>query len=304
MKIGFSLPIFGEATSGASLREMAQLAEDLGFESVWAADHLVMPSKIGTRYEYTREELYPADEDANHLDVFTSLAAAAALTSTVRIGSNALIVPYRHPLETAKMLACLDVISEGRLLVGLGVGWMAEEFDALGVPYHERGARTDEIIDIWKKLWADGRATHEGRFYHFQDLQSLPRPIQQPNPPLLVGGYSTAALRRVAERGDGWLAIVEGPDVCYGPTGRLSDDLAMVRDTVSSLGKDPASIDLTGMLFSGPRANAEAFVEDYEAYEAAGLDRMIVTFPALTGDRDTMLSSLGVIASSGHALRT
>lgn len=309
MDVGLEMPIFGPAATRNGLREVATLSEELGFESLWIGDHIAMPAQFDSKYDYTLDGRYPGDRKVNRFDAFTGLAFTASITETVKLGTSVLIAPYRHPLETAKMWASLDVLSGGRVLVGVGVGWLREEFDALGIPPSERGARTDEVLSIWKSAWSEGEVTFAGRYYEFDRVYTRPKTIQRPHPPILVGGYSMKAMNRVIEHGDEWMVVLRGPTSSVGPTGSLAEDIVYLRRLAAERGRDPNSIRVTGCLVPGiaesGKSGTSAFLCDYEKYAASGLDRIILyshVYPA--GDLDTITRNLMAIGASGYALRS
>ncbi len=192
----------------AQLYEVAQAAEELGLYSVWVGDHLLFPADVDytrSRYPMTPSGRLAIDTQSTMLEALTVLAALAGVTRQIKLGTSVLVLPYRHPVLTAKVLATLDALSTGRVIVGAGVGWLREEFDALGsASFEARGALTDEYLRIFKVLWAGGSPRFEGRWYHFEGFGFEPRPVQRPHPPIWIGGASDAALRRVARLGDGW----------------------------------------------------------------------------------------------------
>jgi probable F420-dependent oxidoreductase len=205
MEFGVNLPIFGEDPD--PVIETAVLAENLGFETVWMGDHIVQPIEVKSVYPYSSHSQRGIGETPAYMDVFVGMTAVAMRTSRIRIGTSVLIVPYRNPLHTAKLLATVDVFSKGRLDVGIGIGWQAEEFEALGVPFRDRGPRSDEYLRIYRKLWTEEPVSYEGRFFRFDELSFRPKPIQPLGPPIWVGGNSDAALKRVAALGDYWQPV-------------------------------------------------------------------------------------------------
>jgi probable F420-dependent oxidoreductase len=203
MRYGFYLPTRGQTASPEALETLVQRGENLGFPSVMIADHLVFPVTIKSRYPYTVSGDFPGKGDV--LDQLSLMAFVAAKTSRLRLVTSVMIVPYRNPVLTAKALATIDVLSKGRVTLGVGVGWMREEFEALGSPeFDRRGAVTDEYIRVFKTLWTESPASFSGSFYRFDALHCRPQPVQKPHPPIWVGGHSKAALRRAARLGDGW----------------------------------------------------------------------------------------------------
>ncbi|MEW6268466.1 MAG: LLM class F420-dependent oxidoreductase, partial [Thermodesulfobacteriota bacterium] len=223
MQFGALLPQFGPPARGADVGEriarVAQAADRLGYDVVWTAEHLIFPSEIRTPYPYGGRFPYPVDEPI--LDVVTTLAWVAARTTRVRVGSSVMVLPYHQPVPLAKALATLDVLSGGRLLVGFASGWLVEEFELLGVPFRERGRRTDEYLAALRALWSEERVTFRGRWVRLEDAAFFPKPVQRPHPPIWLGGASEAALRRVARTADGWIAAPRALDALRGEIERL-----------------------------------------------------------------------------------
>jgi probable F420-dependent oxidoreductase len=183
MRYGFYLPTRGQTATPEALEALVQRGEALGFTSVMIADHLVFPVTIKSKYPYTVSGAFPGQGDV--LDQLSLMAFVAAKTSRLRLVSSVMIVPYRNPVLTAKALATIDVLSKGRVTVGVGVGWMREEFEALGAPdFDRRGAVTDEYLRIFKTLWTESPASFAGRFYRFDALRCQPQPVQKPHPPI------------------------------------------------------------------------------------------------------------------------
>ncbi|HEY6539722.1 MAG TPA: LLM class F420-dependent oxidoreductase [Ktedonobacteraceae bacterium] len=186
--------INGGATSyPEALVGVAQAAEMAGFDTLWAGEHHVLATS-STRIPPTSRYLNPV----------VALTYAAAFTRTIRLGTGVLLLPQHSPLILAKELTSLDVLSGGRLIVGVGVGWAEEEFEALGVPFHERGARTDEYLAAMRAIWSEGTPAYAGRYVSFKDVVAYPHPVQQPAPPIVVGGSAAAVLRRAVEQANGW----------------------------------------------------------------------------------------------------
>jgi probable F420-dependent oxidoreductase len=195
MKIGINLLNFGPGVTPESLARWTRMAETLGYHLVMISDHLAVTADVASRYP------------APFYEPFTTLGWLAGQTTTIRLGTTVIIVPYRHPLETARMVAGLDRLTGGRLIFGVGVGWAREEFRALGQPFDRRGAITDDYLAAMKAAWAKDVASYAGRFVSFSDIHTSPRPLQLPHPPIWVGGASDAALRRAVRHGDGWHPI-------------------------------------------------------------------------------------------------
>jgi probable F420-dependent oxidoreductase len=203
MRYGFYLPTRGPTATRDGVLALAREGERLGLHSAMIADHIVFPVESRSPYPYTLDGKHPSAGDA--LETFSILGVVAGATERLRLVTSVLVLPYRNPVLTAKMAASLDVLSGGRLTLGVGAGWLKEEFEALNSPAFEaRGAVTDEWITIFKQLWSEAPASFDGRFYRYADIRCEPFPVQKPHPPIWVGGHSRAALRRTARYGDGW----------------------------------------------------------------------------------------------------
>jgi len=236
MRYGCYLPTRGETATPEALEILVQRGESLGFSSVMIADHVVFPVTINSKYPYTVTGAFPGQGDA--LEQLTLMAFIAAKTRTLRLVSSVMIVPHRNPVVTAKMLATIDVLSHGRVTVGVGVGWLREEFQALGAPdFDRRGSVSDEYIRIMKTLWTECPASFAGEFYRFEAVRCLPAPVQKPHPPIWVGGHSKAALRRVARLGDGWHPVGANPAVPLRPP-ELAASLDELRRLTEAEGRD------------------------------------------------------------------
>jgi probable F420-dependent oxidoreductase len=203
MRYGFYLPTRGPTATREGILALAREGERLGLDSAMIADHIVFPVESQSIYPYTVDGKHPSMGDA--LETFSILGVVAGATQRLRLVTSVLVLPYRNPVLTAKMVASLDVLSGGRVTLGVGTGWLKEEFEALNSPaFNARGVVTDEWITIFKQLWSQSPASFNGRFYRFSDIRCEPFPVQKPHPPIWVGGHSRAALRRTARYGDGW----------------------------------------------------------------------------------------------------
>ncbi|MBA2278676.1 MAG: TIGR03619 family F420-dependent LLM class oxidoreductase, partial [Chloroflexia bacterium] len=193
MRIGVTLPTTAALTEPEAMTELASTAEEFGYDSLWVSDHVLVP----------HGSAFPPE---HQLDALATLGWLAARTGRIAIGASVLILPYRDPVPTAKALSTIDWLSGGRLIVGVGVGWLAAEFEALGIPFAERGARTDEAMRTLRNLWETERSSFEGRWTRYRDMSSYPKasPSRQGTIPLLVGGNTRAAIGRAARLGDGW----------------------------------------------------------------------------------------------------
>ncbi|HTW68699.1 MAG TPA: LLM class F420-dependent oxidoreductase [Acetobacteraceae bacterium] len=203
MRFGFYLPTRGPTATREGILALAREGERLGLASAMIADHVVFPVESESAYPYTLDRRHPGGGDA--LEAFSILGVVAGATERLRLVTSVLVLPYRNPVLTAKMVASLDVLSGGRITLGVGVGWLKEEFEALRSPdFDKRGAVTDEWIAIFKQLWTQSPASFTGAFYRYANIRAEPFPLQKPHPPIWVGGHSRAALRRTARHGDGW----------------------------------------------------------------------------------------------------
>jgi probable F420-dependent oxidoreductase len=204
MKFGVFLPVSGRAAGRKTLMQAAQQAEAWGYDSVWAADRLVMPWKIDTTYPYSKESTFIVPPDRPFFDTLTCLAFLAGCTEKIELGMSVMVLPYRHPLYWAKIATTIDQLSTGRLIMGVGVGWMEEEFAAMNAPFKERGKVSDEQLKILRQIWHDEHITFHGDYYHFKDIAFSPKPYQSPRIPIWVGGEGKFAQRRAGHYGDAW----------------------------------------------------------------------------------------------------
>ncbi len=268
MQLGVTLPQFGRFAAVPDvpnrIARVATLADRLGYDVLWTAEHLVLPYAIRTPYPYGERFPFPVTEP--FLDVVSTLSYVAALTRHVRLSSSVMVLPYRHPVVLAKELATLDVLSGGRLMVGVASGWLAEEFAMLGVPFHERGARMDEYLEVLRVLWTEEHASFHGRFVHLDDAAAFPKPVQRPHPPFWIGG-GRAAFARIARLGAGWIARP------YPSLDDLAAAIAALRDRVAREGRDPATI--------GVAAGAAAGSLDELLDRLPGLERAGVTITSV-----------------------
>ena len=207
MKFGVVLPMIGSLAGTDAIDAVCDKAEEAGIDSIWVIDHILLPYSIGAKYPYNVTGEWMAGQGP-WWDAFSVLSYAAARTSTVELGSCVIILPYRHPVHTAKIVATIDQLSRGRVQFGIGVGWMKDEFENLQLDsFHHRGALVNEQIEVFKEVWANDPASFDGDYYRFNEVSVTPKPVQRPHPPILVGGNSEAALERTAALCDGWLGI-------------------------------------------------------------------------------------------------
>jgi probable F420-dependent oxidoreductase len=266
MKIGVFLPLVSRYTTPALIVQAAQAAEAAGFHSVWAPEHVLLFDEYASRYPYSADGRLRAGagDTGGVLEPLNLLAFVAAATSRIRLGTGICLVPQRNPVYTAKEVATVDYLSGGRVDFGVGIGWLSEEFAALGVPFERRAQRTRAYLDVMKRLWCDPVSSYDGEFYKLPASRQYPKPVQQPHPPIHFGGESDAALRRVADIGQGWYGFMLEPD---GAAERVRY--------------------LHGLLEKRGRAPEEVFVsvspsvggldgETLAAYLRAGVDQLII----------------------------
>lgn len=254
MEIGAHLPVYGTAATREGVTLVARRIETLGYDSLWVSDHVVIPWEIRSRYPYNASGDFPLSPATDFLEPLTVLTLAAAVTSRVRLGTSVLVLPHRHPVLTAKMLATLDHLAPGRVILGAGVGWMREEIELFGVPYGRRGAWTDEAIAIMRACWRDDRVSFRGEFFSFEGLGCRPRPASG-TIPIWIGGHTDRALRRVVALGDGWHAAFPTPQA-------LGDGIARLGEACRTVGRDPATLAISARLgLSAKRPPADLLTE-------------------------------------------
>ena len=286
MDFGLHLPGSSAGVKPDDLIRFARQAEALGFYCLTIADHVIVPKDISVPYPYTVDGKYPGT--GYHLETLSTMGFLAGATQRIRFATSVMILPYRNPIVTAKMLASLDVLSGGRVIVGAGVGWMKEEFENIGTePFSERGKVTDEYIAAFRELWTSENPTFEGKYCRFSDIVFLPKPVQKPTIPIWIGGHSKQAIRRAARLGDGWHPIGGVPTIPLEPQD-VAADMSMLREYAEKAGRDAKKIRiaLKGSLFDrekqitpGKRrrfiGSAEEVASDIRDYHAVGVDTMI-----------------------------
>ncbi|MGB5758638.1 MAG: LLM class F420-dependent oxidoreductase [Acidimicrobiales bacterium] len=257
--------------------ELAAFAEQAGFESLWTIEHVVIPAGYRSAYPYADDGRFGWPEDLDYPDPLMWLATVAGATATIKLGTAIVILPQRNPVVLAKELATIDMMSGGRLLFGVGVGWLEEEFDSIGVPFAERAARTDEAIAVLRTLWRQREATFHGTYHSFDRALMFPKPVQvvgdDPGIPILIGGHSPAAARRAGRIGDGFFPARATPD-------DLGPLLDIVRKTADSHGRTFADIEITaGNVFD---------LDSAKRFEDLGADRLMcpLMLPDLVDDLD------------------
>jgi probable F420-dependent oxidoreductase len=292
---GFNLPNRGPLARPELLRRLAQTADRLRYQVVTVSDHVVLPTRSSGAYPYGKE--FPGGSRQPYLEPLALMGWLLSATRRVRVGVSVLVIPYRNPVVTAKQLATLDVLSGGRVVLGAGVGWWPEEFEALAAPpFAQRGPVTDEYVSLMKELWTRDEPRFTGQHYRLADVMALPRPVQVPHPPIWIGGHTERALRRTAHLGDAWHPIGLRGGVGLAPD-ELATKVVRLRELTRAAGRDPGAV---GVAFRGPldlwpRARRAAgapptapaplsgppakVIEDIRAYQRAGVDTLIFDFP-------------------------
>jgi probable F420-dependent oxidoreductase len=239
MEFGLFLPVSGRSASRGTLKEYAQFAEELGFRQLWAAERLVIPWSIETAYPYAEGARFFVPPDRPFLESLTVLAFLAGCTERIKLGVSVLVLPYRHPLQWAKVAATIDVLSEGRFTLGVGVGWMKEEFEALNAPFKARGRVSDEQLQILRGALTEEHCTFEGEYFRFHDIGFNPKGYNRTRVPIWVGGEGQAAQKRAARYGDAWF-----PYLVRITPADLARAWARVRQQAEVAGRDPSEISL------------------------------------------------------------
>ncbi len=290
MDFGFLLPLRGALATPETLATLARHGEACGFGILGASDHILFPRSSSAPSPYGQSTMLAGADD--HLDMLTVLAYVAAQTSRARLLTSVLVVPHRPPIQTAKVLATIDVLSHGRLIVGAGAGGLREEFEAIGAPpFAERSAVTDEYVQVFRSLWSQDAPEYHGRYASFANVRFAPKPVQRPGIPIWVGGEDPAALRRAGRIGDGWYPIGSNPTYPLQTVQQMAAAVAQVRRHAEDAGRDPQSVDiaLQATWFNmqarvpGPDGNRLTFTgsveeigADIAAYEAIGVRHLII----------------------------
>ncbi len=279
MKFGIAFANTGPAVDPAGAVQFAQAAEANGIESLWTVEHVVVPVNYQSEYPYDKSGRMPGADDSPIPDPIVWLSYLAAATTTLKLATGVMILPQRNPVVFAKEVATLDYMSNGRVLLGVGVGWLREEFDAIGVPFNERGARTDDNVAAMRALWTQDEATYSSAFTQFENCIVRPRPVNG-TIPIHVGGHSDAAARRAGRLGDGYFPA-------KGSHAELARSFEIVRSTARECGRDPEAIEFTagGNGVFGPSA-----LDELKALQDIGVSRVILPSFLFWGDSRTKFS--------------
>jgi probable F420-dependent oxidoreductase len=284
MQLGLCLPQLGPTAEGAKVADVARRAEEIGYASLWVGDRLLTPQSPQDLYPVggTPEVPYPPEFTAA-LDPIVTLTAAAAATSRVRLSFSTLIPTWHNALLLARSLTSLDAVSEGRLELGLGTSWMRDEYEAAGVPWTERGARLDEMLDVFEQLWTESEVEHHGRFWEIPPSRVDLRPAQAGGPPVLLGGFTPAAMARVGTRGVGWIAIAGSPE-------EFEEQLwQMARDAAAEAGRDPAELRRETRVNTYAGETVAQIADNVREAERRGADGVHVDFTYIAASADQLL---------------
>ena len=272
MKFDLWMPTANPMTTPELLDKVAAESEDRDISTLWVGEHVVLFENYASSYPYAADGRIPAPSGSGLLEPIVTLTYLAARTTTVRLGTAMLLLPQRNPVYTAKEVSTLDWLSGGRVDLGVGVGWLKEEFDALQVPWERRGVRTDEYLEVLRTLWCDDTSSFKGETYDLAECEMFPKPIQSPHPPIHIGGETDAALRRVARVSQGWHTFNRSPD-------ELAEGLARLDPFLDAAGRSRADLRITVC----PYFNALT-PELVEQYAEAGADAVSALFFCFSAD--------------------
>jgi len=268
MKLGL-IPVNVGPDRPEAIVGLAQKAEEIGLESVWTFEHAIITVDYQSKYPYSADGKMGATPETNFIDPLIALTLVAAHTENLRLGTGVNILPQTNPLLLAKQAASLDLISKGRFMLGLGIGWLQEEFKAMGVPFERRGARFDDYVSAMRKVWSKEVVEHESDFLHWTGFKSHPTPVQDPFP-VIIGGVKGKAFERVAKYGQGWFAPTPQLDV-------LATQLEKLGEACAAEGRELSSVEVTAMWFPGLGLDSIATFTDL------GVERLVIPLPALGG---------------------
>ena len=266
MKFGLFFANAGPFSVPATFEALVTIGDEVGFESIWTVEHVVVPVGYESRYPYSPDGRMPGPENSPIPDPILPLAYAAAITKQLRLATGIVILPQRHPVYVAKEFATLDVLSGGRAIAGVGIGWLEEEFEVVGVDFRRRAAHTEEAVRAIRSLWREGAEGFEGEFFNWAPVESNPKPVQKPGVPIVVGGHVEGAARRAARVGDGFFPAV-------GDLQQLAGLFDAMRDECGKEGRDPSEIELSCV---GQNLDADMV----RRYEDIGISRLVIPPPA------------------------
>jgi probable F420-dependent oxidoreductase len=262
MDIGF---VMVQTAQSGDLADHARLVEALGYESLWMPEHPVIPVNMKTPFPFTADNRMP-EHYATWADPFVALSIAAAVTKKIRLGTCICLLPEREPLITAKAVASLDLFSNGRVLFGVGAGWLREETEVMGANFGTRWKQTRETVEAMRVLWTQREASYEGEMIRFAAVRCEPKPVQKPHPPVILGAHGPKALERVARSYDGWMPLIDDP-------AELKRDVAEIRKLAARHGRKPESIQILPLV--DPKENGPS-ADDLKRFRDAGANRILL----------------------------
>ena len=281
MQYGAMIPNLGAAVDPVEISALTQTVEEAGYDTLMVSDHVILPTSLESRYPYNSSGIPTFNADHDILEPFTLLSFLAGITQRVRLGISVQVLPYRHPVLNTKMITTLDVLSQGRIIVGVGVGWLREEFEVLDGDFPNRGTVSDEHIQLFKLLCTEEEPVFHGQHYHLEGFKMKPKPVQKPHPPLWVGGTTGPGKRRAAAMGQGWHAVAVSPEGIkrhradlmgyLAEQGRDASDFTVSLRTSLEFTKDPLPEGRTPLTGS-----TQQIIDDVKRYQEVGLDHMSV----------------------------
>ena len=286
MKVGVFPPFANPLCTPEHIAAVGRAVDERGFSSLWVAEHVVLFDEYASQYPYLESGRFPARPDVGLIEPFAAMSFLAAVTTNVRLGTGVLLVPQRNPVYTAKSVTTIDWLSNGRVDLGIGVGWLAEEFAALGVPFDRRGERCDEYLAVMRSLWLDEVSSFHGEFYDLPPARQFPKPVQQPHPPIHVGGESNAALRRAARLCEGWYGYNLDP-------AGAAERVTKLRSLIADAGRKPSDVMVSVCPYLRPIGP-----EEIDGYAEAGVDQLVLLASIRsTEDIERVLDPLAAVMS-------
>lgn len=281
MKVGLVLPQFGEHATTENIIYIATEAEKEGIDSVWVLDRLLWPIKPQTPYAASPDGSLPV-EYQNVLDPLTTLTYVAAVTEQISLGTSIIDIFFQNPIVLSKRITTLDILSEGRVIAGLGIGWSKDEYEVSGIPYKDKGTRADEYLQVLKKIWTDDVVEFKGQFYNIPASRIGPKPVQKPHPPILLGGFSPKTFSRIVNYANGWIGVAG-----FGPLEQLEQAINGLKESARKADKDPSKISIymgsypnvlespSNQIRAPMTGTIEQIGSDIEQIKAMGTDHII-----------------------------
>ncbi|MPZ08395.1 MAG: TIGR03619 family F420-dependent LLM class oxidoreductase [Nitrososphaeraceae archaeon] len=281
MKVGLFLPQVGEHVTTENILYIATEAEKEGIDSVWVLDRLLWPIKPQTPYAASPDGSLPV-EYQNVLDPLTTLTYVAAVTEQISLGTSVIDIFFQNPIVLSKRITTLDILSDGRVIAGLGIGWSKDEYEVSGIPYKDRGTRADEYLQVLKKIWTDAVVEFKGQFYNIPASKIGPKPVQKPHPPILLGGFSPKTFSRIVNYANGWIGVAG-----FGPLEQLEQAINGLKESARKADKDPSKISIymgsypnvlespSNQIRTPMTGTIEQIGSDIEQIKAMGTDHII-----------------------------